>query len=260
MVRSPAVDADGAKDQDRLAWYPEDRVACLCDGLTSSPRAADAAEFVVANARTIFDGSENPVATLSQSLLAMRAEASEISIQVDNGLPEPVRTFVLEAAREKMLHSYQTTLVAAAFACDSDGVHLRLVTCGDSSLLAYAPDGGLLFASVPVLGDPDTQDRRFAQASAVTDALPEAAMEARFWESPAFPADTVFLLTSDGLTQAFDTPRALFDWFVGAYRESPSATLLSPSPEPVVALRAAHDLLKARSGDDDVTCLAIWLQ
>lgn len=260
VVRSPAVDADGPKDQDRVAWYPDEGVACLCDGLTSSPRAADAADFVVTNARSIFDGSEEPVIALSRELLALRAEANGISIQVDSELPEPVRTFVLEAAREKMRHSHQTTMVAASFAGDDDGVHLRLAVCGDSSLLAYAADGRLLFASMPVLGDPDTPDQRFAQASTVTDALPDCAKDTRFWEGPAFPADTVFLLTSDGLTQAFDTPRAMFDWFVGAYRESPSASLPSTSRGPVVALQAAHDLLKSRSGDDDVTCLAIWLQ
>ncbi len=260
VARSPAVDAEGPKDQDRVAWYPDEAVACLCDGLTSSPRAADAAELVVAKARSLFYGSDNPVATLTQSLFAMRAQAGAESIQVDPALPEPVRTFVLEAARETLLHSHQTTLVAAAFARGIDRIDVRLVTCGDSALLAYSPDGDLLFASVPVLGDPNSQNQRFAQAGSVTDALPDAATSTRISERPGFPADTVFLMTSDGLTQAFDTPKSLFEWFIGACRECPSASLLAPSPQPVAALQAAHDRLKARSGDDDVTCLAVWLE
>ena len=43
-VVSPMYDGADKKDQDRAVWFPVNQTACVCDGVTSSPFAAEAAE------------------------------------------------------------------------------------------------------------------------------------------------------------------------------------------------------------------------
>ena len=54
-VVSPMMFGDDRKDQDRALWYGPGRIACVCDGVSSSPDSGKAAELVTLMAPVLFN-------------------------------------------------------------------------------------------------------------------------------------------------------------------------------------------------------------
>ena len=75
-VTSPMCFGGEDKNQDRVRWCASTRTAGICDGVTSSPFAADAAEMVAEFTPALFQGSiEDRLHAISDLLVARRLEA-----------------------------------------------------------------------------------------------------------------------------------------------------------------------------------------
>lgn len=147
-VVSPATLGGEIKDQDRAEFFSPALVACVCDGVSTSPHASKAAEIGILLSPTLFDGDvDRQLETLSDVLLNQRSSACDKGITVNNQ-SVLMKTLLQEAARDKLKHSFQTTLVAAKFSIEDTSVNARLVWCGDSAFFAYSQDGDLLFTNL----------------------------------------------------------------------------------------------------------------
>lgn len=59
----------------------------------------------------------------------------------------------LQVARDKMVDSFQTTLIAAHLTLVDDLVQVRILGCGDSAFFAFTADGDLLLSSLSDIGN-----------------------------------------------------------------------------------------------------------
>src|SRR3954447_59995 len=75
VIQSPGGAPGDTKDQDRARWHAEDLVACVCDGLTSSPFAASAAEYVANRASRMFS-NERAIHGMAAHLRRRRRQAT----------------------------------------------------------------------------------------------------------------------------------------------------------------------------------------
>lgn len=254
-LASPMVDEDGPKDQDRAAVVGRDDIvgALVADGVTSSPRSAQGAEFVASLASELV--SDNPEQFLEQAaigLQALRAEAQTQPITVDPAIPEQMRSMVMQAATEKLRRSHQTTLVALRAQADANVLSIRLAQCGDSVFLAYSRQGKLLYSTAGVrrsaTGDLGNARLEFVPGGSVTAVFPDHASETFLWQGAiTVPLDSLLVLASDGVTGAFEGPSTLWEWF--SWADSQGATAASAD---------IHARLAARKGDDDVSLIVLW--
>ncbi len=144
-VVSPMYDGQDKKDQDRAVWFPTALSGCICDGVTSSPFSADAAEIVAQFSPALFlDNSNYTLKILCDHLMLQRAEKvnSKIGISL-SGQPQ-LQEIMQEVALEKNKSCYQTTIVAVKFVPDSKAITASVIRCGDSAFFAFASDGELL--------------------------------------------------------------------------------------------------------------------
>jgi hypothetical protein len=78
VVVSPLVHGEDKKDQDRARFFEPGQSACLCDGVTSSPDSAQAAELVTSFAPTLFQGNvAERLGVLCDLLMALRQESPD---------------------------------------------------------------------------------------------------------------------------------------------------------------------------------------
>ena len=279
LVRSPAVEDGETKDQDRVLWLEKEQIACVCDGTTSSPYADEAAQFVVdylechhrawlsADAHVF----QSEVDGLVDGLLRLRHSAANRPIRVPEVLAAPVRLLLEQDVKEKRRYSHRTTMISARFGCGSDDMlYMRLFKCGDSELLVFRPDGKLLFTTAEVrwettggrspvgAGEMSTAPTRllcFHHPSSVTEVMPDKHIHAAAWAPEfRFPVDSCFLLTTDGLLDAFPGSTDLFTWLQTNY------CTLADEEAGAVVMRDLHAQLKQRRGDDDISFIAISYQ
>ncbi|GEM_PF-1824283 len=146
-VVSPMRRDGEIKNQDRARWFARARVACVCDGLTSSPFSAQSAELVMAFAPALFGGDvEDRLRALCDVLVTRRGEATDSKAEFSSSASEPMRALLNDVAREKMAASFQTTIAAANFILTGEAVRVTVIHCGDSAFLAFAPNGELLLS------------------------------------------------------------------------------------------------------------------
>jgi len=156
VVVSPMCQGGETKDQDKARWFPPGLVACVCDGVTSSPFAAEAAEMATDYAPVLFQGQvRERLRVLADLLASRRAEAGRRKMSVPEGVPQAMKAMLEEVACARLGESFQTTLVAVGLTPVGDMVSVEVVRCGDSAFLAFAADGSLLAASPAVSGDRD---------------------------------------------------------------------------------------------------------
>ena len=149
VMVSPATAGGEKKDQDRAAWFEPGTTACICDGVTTSPFAAEAAALVADFSQVLFAGDvEERLKAVSDLLISRRLAALEQPVSVGHGALPAMVSILQEVAREKMRQSFQTTLVAANFLVADDEVIVTVVRCGDSALMAFSPSGELLYSSL----------------------------------------------------------------------------------------------------------------
>lgn len=150
-VVSPLVDDGEEKNQDRALWFPHAAVATVCDGTSSSPRSAEAAELVVNLSPMLFGGDiEERLRGICRLLILRRAAAQREPVKLSPGRPPAMQTLMANLARERMSSSHQTTMVSASFTVVGDQLSAEIVRCGDSALFAYSPTGELLLSSPPI--------------------------------------------------------------------------------------------------------------
>lgn len=142
---SPMYDGQEMKDQDRAVWSPTALTACLCDGVTSSPFSAEAAALTCTYSRVLFRGdTPKRLSALCELLLALRADKLRSGIALSPDNPQTMHAILRDAAHQNLLHSFQTTLVAAHIAPAEEVVACPVIRCGDSIFLAFGADGELL--------------------------------------------------------------------------------------------------------------------
>ena len=147
-VISPMYDGEEKKDQDRAVWYEASQTACLCDGVTSSPYAVDAAQLVTICSLVLLSNDvKMMLRVICDLLIALRNEKLHREIHVPNDTPAAMQAVLQEAASQSIQHSYQTTLVAAKFILQDGTVLVPVVLCGDSMFLAFDPNGQVLACS-----------------------------------------------------------------------------------------------------------------
>ena len=239
-IVSPGKDGRGEeKNQDRLkllkftdgensTWH----LAAVCDGVTPSPRAAVAAEYVSGRVRELFQ--EGGLRRIAGRLKAMR------------------RSLLMQPEYQR---AYQTTFVAVRMkrgaTSPAGAVSAKAVGCGDCALFIFREDGGLYYNNVNLKDEED----RFRSAPAPIPVLPDCYDEESdnvLFESEEYPEDAQLLLCSDGLYDGFANFKELHGW-LNEY----CAKLTDPALREG-CLSELHHNLKRLKEDDDITF--IWLR
>ena len=151
-VISPMVQDGEKKDQDRARWFEPGQIACVGDGVNSSPNSDKAAQIITQYAPVLFCGNLNDrLEMLCDVLMVHRREyQSKTEINVAEGTTESMRQMLRKVVRSKKAISFQSTMIAAQFATDDRTVFVRVIKCGDSAFFGFSPDGDLLTSSLSV--------------------------------------------------------------------------------------------------------------
>ncbi len=161
-VVSPMEDDGQEKNQDRATWHRSHRVACVGDGVTSSPFSDEAAEDVTIWSPALFSGDiEQRLGFVCDLLYSRRDEKLAMGVQIPAGTSDSMSELLQEAAHEKIKSSFQTTMVAAQFEPQADAIKASVVRCGDSMFVAFDPKSEPLWCSPPSFGPAEpapTQD------------------------------------------------------------------------------------------------------
>ena len=148
-VVSPMCLGGESKNQDRAGWFPVGMTACVCDGVSASPYAAQAAQFVLDYSPLLFCGDpEQRLAVICDLLNYRRAEATQAEFKVTAGTSAAMQQMLQEVARQRVANSYQTTLMAASLVPADDLVVVTGVCCGDSAFFAFDSAGDPLWSSL----------------------------------------------------------------------------------------------------------------
>lgn len=146
---SPSIFGGEAKNQDRILFDPKTNTAGVCDGTTSSPLAEQAASIVSQCSPLILNNDVNKnLQTIADLLIAHRNLAIKKGVKLTGSIAESMRVILEEAAKENLKKSFQTTLVCAGFEQQRKNILAKILSCGDSGLFAFSPDGQLLLSNL----------------------------------------------------------------------------------------------------------------
>lgn len=224
----------------------------VCDGTSTSPFAAAAAEHVSHQVDTLFEdgGLRRVVEELKEMRLALLAKP----VVIEEVHSELLRSMFEEIVRQKYQSSYQTTFVAVRLKRDendsSGTVSVKAIGCGDSALFIFREGGELLYNSVNLNDELD----RFKHGSPLTAVLPDSYDEETdnvLLVSGEYPEDVHILLCSDGLYDGFTNFKEIRDWL-----QHHRAELNDPATCEE-CLAELHGNLERKKGDDDISF--IWL-
>ncbi len=158
-IVSPNQFGEEQKDQDRARFLEPGLVGVVCDGVSSSPRAAEAAALVTSCAPILFvRGAHEGLRTVCDLLMAYREEFQKARLGVPDDVSEAVQTMLRAVLRQKQATSYQTTVAAIRLRPGKSDVGVDIMGCGDSAVFAFVDDGELLYSS---LGHPRTRTPRW---------------------------------------------------------------------------------------------------
>jgi len=149
-IQSPIMFGGDKKDQDRARWSEPCQIACVCDGVSSSPYAAEAAGLVSSCAPFVFNGNiHDRIEMLCEFLMTLRKDCQENKeVIFPKNTPVSMQQILYEIIMRKRSIAYQTTMVAAKFICNYKGVDAHVVKFGDSTLFACSASGDLLSSSL----------------------------------------------------------------------------------------------------------------
>ena len=149
VVVSPMVFGEECKDQDRARFFGPGQIACVCDGVTSSPHSAKAAELVTSMVPVLFRGNRRErLAMMCDLLTAERKQLQATPPSAPGDMPPGMQTMLRKVLQDKQATSFQTTMVAAQVRANEEEVIIDLLRCGDSALFAFSGDGDLLSSSL----------------------------------------------------------------------------------------------------------------
>ena len=147
-IVSPMMFGEDEKDQDRARWYGPGQIACICDGVTSSPRSGRGAELVTSFAPIMYDGkNEDNLRTICNLLMTLRKEYQQSETVFPDETSPAMQKILRKVMQEKKATSFQTTLVAAKLVRSEKAVSARILKCGDSAFFAFSDEGELLSSS-----------------------------------------------------------------------------------------------------------------
>ncbi len=208
-----------------------------------------------------FDKENAPeqLASLREELRSLRVELEKQDVAVPENIPESMREMLREIGKGKLKISYQTTVVAARFHMDSHSIYMDYIKCGDSDLTVFDAEGSVVY---PPWSVGDAVPRR---GSNVTDVLPDSPEERVIYQRVSlseWPGFSV-LVATDGLYNAFDSFRDLYQWLTEHREQLPSAE----SDNPRVAsdggssslYEGLHTRLRQTVGDDDISFVWVLL-
>jgi len=151
-ITSGMIFGDDKECQDRARFFEPGLIACVSDGVSSSPYAARAAELVTEWMPVVFNGANTHerLVMLCDLLIARRKEAqgSNEILCLPKGMSQAMQKMLRTVTQEKQEVSFQTTLVAAQFAVENHAVRAHIIKCGDSAFFAFSADGDLLSSSL----------------------------------------------------------------------------------------------------------------
>ena len=147
-VVSPAMFCGEEKNQDRAGFSSPTLTACLCDGVSTSPYAANAAELTVELSSILFGRSpSSQLEIIARLLTNKRLAALESGINVSHQ-QDSIKAMLQEAARVKLKKSFQTTVVAGQIVPEGHRFKVKFLSCGDSGIFAFDRQGELLYSNL----------------------------------------------------------------------------------------------------------------
>lgn|GEM_PF-1863721 len=258
-IVSPGKEEDEEKNQDRLILMEttdskntKSQFAIVCDGTSTSPYSAVAAEYVSGQVHALFQ--EDGIQRTTETLQEMRLALLEKPLKIDEGQSAFLRTMFEEIVRQKYQNSYQTTFVAVCLKRDETNsermVSIKAIGCGDSALFIFQQSGDILYNNINLADELD----RFKHSSPLTAVLPDcydADTKNVLFDFEEFPEDVHLLLCSDGFYDGFTNFREIREWLNEHYSE------LKNSELHLGCLSELHNNLDQKKGDDDISF--IWL-
>jgi len=147
---SPLVHGEEEKNQDRATWFVTRKIACVCDGVTSSPCSEQAAELAAACSSAIFNGpTQERLRMVCDLLLTQREEYQATSqVQGPTDTSPAMQQMLSQIIQEKKRSSFQTTMVAAQFHINESTTKVHMIKCGDSAFIAFSPKGEMLTSTI----------------------------------------------------------------------------------------------------------------
>ncbi len=148
-IVSPMRFGEEQKDQDRARFFGPGQVACVCDGVTTSPHSTEAAELVTSLTPGLFQGDVHErLAMACDLLVAERRQFQTTSPSAPAHMSEAMQTMLRQVLQQKQATSYQTTMIAVRVRADTKRVMVDVLRCGDSAFFAFSADGELLSSSM----------------------------------------------------------------------------------------------------------------
>ncbi len=260
QILSPGKDEDELKDQDRmmLAGAVEDgtskcQYAIVCDGTTTSPFAAAAAEYVSRQVLELFQ--ENGLQRAVEILKERRRELLEKPLNIEEGHSSALRSLYEEIVKQKFQSAFQTTFIAVCLKRDehnSPGTFwVKAMGCGDSALFIFRDNGDLVYNNTDV----ESQHDSFKHDSPFTAVLPDCYDKETnnvLFDFTEHPDDIHLLLCSDGFYDGFTNFSEMYQWLHEHRSELEDLQLREE------CLSRLHRNLNEKKGDDDISF--IWLQ
>lgn len=254
-VLSPGKEDEELKDQDRicLTTRQEDsallQFAAVCDGITTSPYAAEAAAYATGHVELLLhpDGLKQVV----DELRKMRAMLAVKPIELGEYQSDILKNIFVDIVRTKQQRSHQTTFISVRLAHRPDQLLITAAGCGDSALFIFKDSGELLYSNLNVTSASDP----FKHDSPLTEVLPDSFDESKsnvLFEDQPYAPDVHVLLCSDGFYDAFKNFGEMFDWL-----RHHQAELSDAETDNELLMEEIHTRLKETKGDDDISF--IWL-
>jgi serine/threonine protein phosphatase PrpC len=254
-VQSAGTDDDETKDQDRIMLVENEacEFAIVCDGTTTSPYAAEAAEFVASHVKEIFE--PGGLQKVVDSLKAKRADLLAKPLKIQEEHSAPIRSLWEEIIRKKYQSAYQTTFVAVC--CKRIGdppegdIAIKVLSCGDSAIFIFRENGELVNNNLGLQDDVNPLNHLSPFTKVLPDSYEDGISHVPF-ESKLYPKDTHILICSDGFYDGFTNFKEIREWL--QLRE----TDLEDTDRQKQHLLELHAGLNQRKGDDDISF--IWLR
>lgn len=251
---SPGKEGDEIKDQDCSKVFITDdqnrQIAIVCDGVSSSPKARLAADYMVEHAIDIYNSKG--IKTLVDGLQQKREELLDSPVNVDESVAI-LRHMYEDIIKDKYRNSYQTTFISISLSWNEDRtLNAEAYGCGDSGLFIFTQEGNLIFNNLAL----ENEISPFKHTSPRTDLLPDNFNPdtKNILKLPKLkdPSTVHFLLCSDGFYDGFTTFKEIFDWL-----NNNQKGLLEKETKNEL-LDKLHQQLTNGKGDDDISF--IWLR
>ncbi len=147
-VVSPSLLGGETKNQDRAVFDSLFSVAAVCDGVSSSPYSAKAAELITQYAPILLDDPDKNLPIIINMLRFYRMTAINKGVKINSELSDGMRQMLMEASQTKLEKSCQSTFIGVKFGFERNHIRTRILNFGDSGFFAFSPTGQLLYSNL----------------------------------------------------------------------------------------------------------------